>query len=140
MTTPAGRADADDDDLIQQWLDDLRDGTEPERIQARRGLAHVFERRAMYEEAADLLVSNVRAGACDADIFRWLARLYRAQGLEVLAMQAAAEAAKYLTPTTESIATTQPLAAPAPALALPPGACPTCGYVVSPHVRMTAFW
>jgi tetratricopeptide (TPR) repeat protein len=91
-----------DDEQIQGWLSQLRDGTPDEKIQARRLLAAVFEQRGMYDEAIDLLVANVRAGERNADIFRWLARIYRAQGDEHLAMQAAAEAAKYMTPTMPS--------------------------------------
>jgi len=87
----------DDQADIQYWLSQLRDRTDAERIAARVELARIFEQRGMFEEATDLVVSNVRAGARDAETFRWLARLYRAQGDENLAMQAAAEAAKYFT-------------------------------------------
>ena len=95
MTTPT-RQFANDDEAAQHWLILLRDGDADQKIAAREQLAAVFERRGMLEEAADLLASNVRDGVRSADIFRWLARLYRAQGDEVTAMQAAAEAAKYL--------------------------------------------
>jgi hypothetical protein len=81
----------------EQALEVLRNGSESEKIQAREQLAVIFEQRGMYVEATDLVVSNVRAGVKNADIFRWLARLYRAQGDEVTAMQAAAEATKYMT-------------------------------------------
>lgn len=87
-----------DDAAIQRWLTLLRDGTDAERIEARRQLAAVFEQRGMLDEAVDLLVANIRRGERHADIFRWLARLYRAQGDEDLAMQAAVEAAKHLPP------------------------------------------
>src|SRR5947207_2638655 len=86
----------DDDATIQHWLTVLRHGTDAEKIEARRQLARVFEQRGMWEEAIDLLVANIRAGERDADTFRCLSRLYRAQGNEDLAMQAAAEAAKYI--------------------------------------------
>jgi predicted Zn-dependent protease len=89
MTTPARRF-ANDDEAAQHWLKLLRDGDGEQKIQAREQLAAIFERRGMHEEATDLLVSNVRDGVRNADIFRWLARLYRAQGDEVTAMQAAA--------------------------------------------------
>lgn len=71
----------------------LRDGTEGEKIEARAGLADVFEQRGMLEEAADLVAANVKAGSKDSETYRWLARLYRAQGQEDLAARAAAEAA-----------------------------------------------
>lgn len=61
------------------------DGDADHKIAAREQLAGIFERRGMFEEAADLLVSNVRDGVRNADIFRWLARLFRAQGDEVTA-------------------------------------------------------
>jgi hypothetical protein len=87
-----------DDEQIQRWLGRLRDGWPTEQVQARHLLANVFEQRGMYEEAIDLLVANVRAGERNADIFRRLARLHRARGDEDLAMQAAAEAVKYMPP------------------------------------------
>jgi hypothetical protein len=95
MSAPVPRF-SNDDDAAQYWLRLLRDGDADQKIQAREQLAAVFERRGMLEEATDLLISNVQDGVRNADIFRWLARLYRNQGQEVLAMQAAAEAAKYL--------------------------------------------
>jgi len=66
--------------LLQDWLADLQEGIEPEKIVARRGLARTFERWHMFEEATTLLLANVRAGACDADTLVWLARLYRTRG------------------------------------------------------------
>jgi hypothetical protein len=87
---------SESDSRIQEWLSDLRDGTQPERLHARRSLAVEFERRGMLEEAIDLLIANIREGQRDAQIFRRLSSLYRQQGDEVRAMQAAAEAAKYL--------------------------------------------
>lgn len=97
MTVPTRRF-ANDDDAAQHWLILLRDGNDDQKIHAREQLAAIFERRGMYEEATELLIANVHDGVRSADIFRWLARLYRHQGQEVLAMQAAAEAAKYLAP------------------------------------------
>lgn len=97
MTMPTRRFD-NDDQAAQHWLTVLRDGDPDQKIHAREQLAAIFERKGMFEEAADLLSANVRDGVRNADIFRWLARLYRAQGDEVTAMQAAAEAAKYMQP------------------------------------------
>jgi hypothetical protein len=79
----------------QQWLSALRDGTDAEKIAARRGLARVFEQRGMLDEAVELLEANVRAGVRSGEIFRWLARLYREQGDESLSWAALLEAAKY---------------------------------------------
>lgn len=97
MTAPVPRFSSDDE-AAQHWLMLLRDGNPDQKIQAREQLATIFERRGMLEEATELLISNIHDGVRSADIFRWLARLYRNQGQEVLAMQAAAEAAKYLDP------------------------------------------
>lgn len=102
MTTPA-RQFTNDDEAAQHWLTVLRDGGADQKIQAREQLAAIFERRGMLEEATDLLVANVHDGVKTADTFRWLARLYQGQGQEVLAMQAAAEAAKYLPPTRQVV-------------------------------------
>src|SRR5215207_4416517 len=95
MSAPAPRF-ANDDEAAQHWLRLLRDGGPDQKIQAREQLAAIFERRGLFEEATELLISNVHDGVRSSDIFRWLARLYRNQGQEVLAMQAAAEAAKYM--------------------------------------------
>lgn len=97
MTVPV-EPFANDDDAAQYWLNVLRDGDEGQRLHAREQLAAIFERRGMFEEATELLISNIHDGVRSADIFRWLARLYRNQGQEMLAMQAAAEAAKYMPP------------------------------------------
>jgi predicted Zn-dependent protease len=123
MTTPARRF-ANDDDAAQHWLTLLRDGDADQKIAAREQLATIFEHRGMHEEAAELLVANVKAGVRNADIFRRLARLFRAQGDEVTANQAAAEAAKYLP--TRPPAVSEPAAVSAPAAApiasgIPPG-------------------
>ena len=83
------------DDLeIEYWLALLRDGTSEEKVRARTGLAGVFERRGMLEEATDLLAANIVAGAADAETYRRLARLYRQQGQGARALEAAAEAAR----------------------------------------------
>jgi hypothetical protein len=97
-----------DDANIQHWLSRLQDGTTEEQLAAREELARVFEQRGMLDEATDLLVANVRAGQRDGDTFRWLARLDRAQGNETLAVQAAAEASKYLTPAAPPMDTLAP--------------------------------
>ena len=101
MTLPARRF-SNDDEAAQYWLGVLRNGSDTDRINAREQLADIFEQRGMFEEATELLISNIHDGVRTSDIFRWLARLYRAQGQEMLAMQSAAEAAKYLPPSSPS--------------------------------------
>jgi hypothetical protein len=133
MMTPAPRF-ANEDEAAQHWLLLLREGDATQKIQARERLAAIFECRGMYEEATDLLVSNARAGVRNADIFRWLARLYRAQGDEVTAMQAAAEAAKFMpsspSPHSTPILSGQEMApSPDDVAATADGACLECGYV-----------
>jgi hypothetical protein len=126
---------SDDDEAAQYWLDVLHRGHRDQKIEARHQLAQIFERRGMYPEATDLLISNVGAGVKNADIYRWLARLYKTQGQEVMAMHAAAEAAKYMTgppPWTPqpSVATViQP--ATWPSQPLDEGECGNCGYINS---------
>jgi predicted Zn-dependent protease len=87
-----------DHEQAQRWLSALRDGTDAEKIAARRGLARVFEQRGMREEAIDLLEQNVRAGVRNGEIFRWLAQLYRELGEDALSLEALIEAAKYQPP------------------------------------------
>jgi hypothetical protein len=86
-----GRAE---DQQIQRWLACLRDGGEPDKIAARRGLARVFEQRGMLAEAIELLETNVEAGARGAETLRWLSRLYLAQGDEVGSLEAAVNASQ----------------------------------------------
>ena len=112
MSAPAPRF-ANDDQAAQHWLTLLRNGTDVQKIQARERPPPSSSARGMFEEATDLLVSNVRAGVRNADVFRWLARLYRAQGDEVTSMQAAAEAAKYIRVASEPASPTPTLVMPA---------------------------
>jgi hypothetical protein len=95
MTIPT-RPFESDDDAAQYWLTVLRDGSDDERADAREQLAAIFERRGMLDESIELLSANARAGHASADGYRWLARLFRAHGDEISAMQAAAEAAKLM--------------------------------------------
>jgi hypothetical protein len=83
-----------DEQRIQRWLDVLRDGDEPDKIAARRGLARVFEQRGMLEEAIELLETNIQAGARSAETLRWLSRLYQAQGDEAKSLEAAVNASQ----------------------------------------------
>src|SRR2546421_12804535 len=84
-----------DDALARQYLAALRDGDPPARAAARRGLAAIFEARDLAAEAVELLLNNAREGYRDAELFRFLARLYRHLGDEALAAEAALESAKY---------------------------------------------
>jgi hypothetical protein len=79
---------------IQRWLDVLRDGSEADKIAARRGLAGVFEERGMLAEAIELLETNIEAGARSAETLRWLSRLYQAQGDEASSLAAAVTASQ----------------------------------------------
>jgi hypothetical protein len=89
---------AGEDRETEQWLATLRTGTAERQIEARAALARIFEQRGMLAEATDLLVANVEAGFLNGPIFRWLERLYRAQGHENRAGCAAVEARKYEMP------------------------------------------
>ena len=84
-----------DDQRIQRWLDVLRDGGEPSKIAARRGLARVFEQRRMLEEAIELLEHNLDAGVRSAETLRWLSRLYQARGDEYSSLEAAVSAPRH---------------------------------------------
>ena len=81
-----------DERQVQRWLDRLRDGSEADKIGARRGLARVFEQRGMLEEAIELLERNLDAGVRSAETLRWLSRLYQARGDEVAGLGAAIRA------------------------------------------------
>jgi hypothetical protein len=83
-----------DEQRIRRWLAGLRDGSEADKIAARRGLAGVFEQRGMLEEAIELLESNIEAGVRSAETLRWLSRLYQAQGDEARSLEAAVNASQ----------------------------------------------
>jgi hypothetical protein len=85
----------EDDRLqIQYWLEMLRSGSALEKQGARRGLAGVFEKRSMLDEAIELLETNVRDGARSAHTLRWLARLYHEQGDDVSSFEVAVAASR----------------------------------------------
>jgi hypothetical protein len=84
-----------DEDRIQRWLDWLRDGSDLDKIVARRGLAGVFEQRGMLEEAIELLERNVEAGVRGAETLRWLSRLYQAHGDKVRSLEGAVYAPEH---------------------------------------------
>jgi hypothetical protein len=83
-----------DERRIERWLDWLRDGSDEDKVAARRGLAGVFEERGMLAEAIELLESNVEAGVRGAETLRWLSRLYQAQGDEASSLEAAVNASQ----------------------------------------------
>ena len=85
---------SEDDQRVQRWLHVLRDGDEPSKIAARRGLARVFEQRGMLKEAIELLEHNLEAGVRSAETLRWLSRLYQAQGDEARSLEAAITASQ----------------------------------------------
>jgi hypothetical protein len=76
----------------QHWLGILKDGKESQKIEARLGLAVIFERRGMAEEAIALLVSCIGAGHREPDTYESLGRLYAAQNRPDLSVRARAEA------------------------------------------------
>jgi hypothetical protein len=84
-----------DDEAAQHYLSTLRDGTRDEKIVARDGLAAIFARRGLYEEAAELYELNVRAGVRTPEIFESLAEVYRKLGDEESAQAAFAEADRW---------------------------------------------
>lgn len=88
-TTVSTDAASGDEERTRRWLDSLRDGSDLNKIAARRGLAGVFERRGMLDEAIELLERNVDAGERGAETLRWLSRLYQARGDEAVSLEAA---------------------------------------------------
>jgi len=104
-----------DEQRIQRWLDWLRDGSEAEKIVARRGLAHVFEQRRMLAEAIELLERNIDAGVRGAETLRWLSRLYQARD-EATSLEAAIQSSALEAPglAEEEFQRTQPRAPRAP--------------------------
>ena len=97
MTT-GHRPSREDDESTRQLLASLRDGSPVEKAQARRDLAEIFEARDQPADALEMLLTNAREGHRDAELFEALARVYRRLGDEVLATQAALEAAHYRRP------------------------------------------
>ena len=93
MTSEPGRF-PDEQAEAQHWLGVLKDGKEGPnipKVEARLGLARIFERRGMPDEAIELLVSTITAGHRDPDVYESLGRLYAAQGRRDLSVHACAE-------------------------------------------------
>ena len=94
MTTEPQRF-ADENAEAQHWLGVLKDGEDgpnSPKVAARLGLARIFERRGMLDEAIELLVSSIGAGHREPDVYESLGRLYAAQNRPDLSVRARAEA------------------------------------------------
>jgi len=94
MTTDAARFPNEDAEA-QHWLGVLKDGKDgpnSPKVEARLGLARIFERRGLPDEAIELLVSSIGAGHREPDVYDSLGRLYAAQGRSDLSVRARAEA------------------------------------------------
>jgi hypothetical protein len=81
-----------EDEAAQYYLSTLRDGTPVEKIVARDGLAAIFSRRGLFEEAAELYELNIRAGERSPELFEHLSDVYRQLGDDESAEAALAEA------------------------------------------------
>lgn len=75
----------------QHWLGVLKDGPNDQKIPARIGLARIFERRGMPDEAIELLVTCIEASHHDVEVYESLGRLYAVQGRQDLSVRARAE-------------------------------------------------
>jgi hypothetical protein len=81
-----------EDEAAQYYLSALRTGTRAEKVVARDGLAAIFSRRGLFEEAAELFELNVKAGVRTPELFQQLSGVYRALGDDESARAALAEA------------------------------------------------
>jgi hypothetical protein len=69
-----------EDEAAQYYLSSLRGGTREEKVVARDGLAAIFSRRGLFEEAAELYELNIRAGVQTPELFERLSNVYRQLG------------------------------------------------------------
>jgi hypothetical protein len=81
-----------EDEAAQYYLSTLREGSRAEKIAARAGLAAIFSRRGLYEEAAELYELNIRAGVRTPELFQQLSGVYRELGDNESARAALSEA------------------------------------------------
>jgi hypothetical protein len=81
-----------EDEAAQYYLSSLRGGTREEKVVARDGLAAIFSRRGLFEEAAELYELNIRAGVQTPELFERLSHVYRQLGDHQSADAALAEA------------------------------------------------
>jgi hypothetical protein len=90
---PGGdRGIASEDDEARHYLGLLRDGSRDQKIAARFGLAAIFERRGMLDEAAELCEANIYAGVRDPELYRPLAGVHKQRGDAELAYEVRLEA------------------------------------------------
>jgi hypothetical protein len=76
---------ANEDAEARAYLARLRGGTRQEKQAARVGLAEIFERRNLLDEAADCYETNIEEGVRDPALYERLAGVYRRQGRADLA-------------------------------------------------------
>jgi hypothetical protein len=95
----AARSFRNDDEEAQHCLSILRDGTREEKIDARERLADICSRRHLFEEAAELYESNIRAGVRSPELFERLSETYRHLGDHESADAALVEARRTRSPT-----------------------------------------
>lgn len=85
---------ANEDEEIRYYLGLLEKGDRYDSVVARAGLAPIFERREMLEQAAECYETNIRVGVRDPAVYERLARVYRKQGRVDLADEVLEEAEK----------------------------------------------
>ncbi|MBI2756972.1 MAG: tetratricopeptide repeat protein [Chloroflexi bacterium] len=85
---------ADEDAKSEQYLTLLQHGSRAEKVVARERLGRLFERRGMFDEAAELYERNILAGVRDPNLYVRLASVYRRQGREDLSAEVLQEAAR----------------------------------------------
>lgn len=124
-----------EDEAAQYYLSSLRDGTRAEKVVARDGLAAIFSRRGLFEEAAELYELNIRAGVRSPELFERLCEVYRELGDDQSAAGALAEArrqrAAVAAPPAPALSSeSDPSATPGPAESVP--ATPTTRLLLFP--------
>ena len=114
---------ANEDAEARAYLARLRDGSRQEKRAARVGLAEIFERRNLLDEAADCYETNIEDGVRDPALYERLARVYRRQGRADLAEDVLEEARRLAARRAASLDPT--LRAPDPDFPLGPLEAPT---------------
>ena len=92
------RAFASEDEEAAYYLNVGRTGPPEEQHRARMGLARIFERRGMVDDAVALYEWSVDRGVRERDLFERLARAYRHLGRDDAAAEASATARGDRTP------------------------------------------
>ena len=130
-----------DERRIQRWLDWLRDGSEVDKIAARRGLAGVFEARGMLDEAIELLERNVEAGERGADTLRRLSRLYQARDAATVVVAEGPTSRHPWAPARPSLPEAMEVRAGASQVVVAPGLVPFLAVVVGLGITLgTGLW